>query len=75
MTPATPPPLGDCQLCRTRKHLFPHKSKQDGLTRNLCVGCHGSATAAEERGGLIDFQQAYQHGSDEDLLTWLRGDL
>ncbi|MEU9758906.1 hypothetical protein [Streptomyces sp. NPDC047985] len=25
MTPAAQPPLGDCQLCRTRRHLFRHK--------------------------------------------------
>ncbi|WP_019061766.1 hypothetical protein [Streptomyces prunicolor] len=75
MTPATPPPLGDCQLCRHNKHLWPHKSKRDGLVRNLCGSCHESATTAEERGGFINFDQAHTHGSDEDLLTWLRGDL
>ncbi|MGW3445617.1 hypothetical protein [Streptomyces sp. NPDC001076] len=75
MTPATPPPLGDCQLCGHRKHLWPHKSKRDGLVRNLCGGCHESASLAEERGGFIDFGQAHALGSDEDLLTWLRGDL
>jgi hypothetical protein len=75
MTPATPPPVGDCQLCRTRKHLFVHKSTRDGLVRNLCGRCHESATVTEERGGFIDFDQAFTGGSDEDLLTWLRGDL
>jgi hypothetical protein len=75
MTPATPPPLGNCQMCRTRRHLFPHKSKRDGLVRNLCVHCHGSATAAEERGDFVDFDQAITHGSDDDLLSWLRGEL
>ncbi|MER6632266.1 hypothetical protein ABT301_29300 [Streptomyces sp. NPDC000987] len=71
MTPATTPPLGDCQLCRQPKHLWPHKSKRDGLVRNLCGGCHESATLTEERGGFIDFEQASTHGSDEDLLSWL----
>lgn len=75
MSPAAQPPLGDCQLCRTRRHLFRHKSARDGLVRNLCVSCHGSATATEERGGAVDFDQALTHGPDDDLLSWLRGDL
>lgn len=62
-------------MCRTRRHLFPHKSVRDGLVRNLCVRCHESATVAEERGGFVDFEQAITDGSDEDLLSWLRGDL
>lgn len=75
MTPVKPPPLGDCQLCRTRKHLFRHRSRRDGLVRNLCGRCHESATLAEERGGFIDFGQAVTQAPDEDLLAWLRGDL
>jgi hypothetical protein len=43
--------------------------------RNLCVHCHGSATAAEERGDFVDFDQAITRGSDDDLLSWLRGEL
>ncbi|MFJ5723703.1 hypothetical protein [Streptomyces sp. NPDC093149] len=74
MTPAAQPPLGDCQLCRTRRHLFRHKSG-DRLVRNLCGSCHGAATATEERGGAVDFDQALTHGPDDDLLSWLRGDL
>ncbi|MEU0627703.1 hypothetical protein [Streptomyces sp. NPDC005989] len=75
MNPAARPPLGDCQLCRTRRHLFRHKSLRDGLVRNLCGSCHGSATATEERGCVVDFDQAVTRGQDDDLLSWLRGDL
>lgn len=75
MTRSPLPPLGSCQLCRTKRHLSPHKSKRDGLVRNLCTHCFSDATLAEERGGCIDWSQAHSHALDEDLLRWLRGDL
>ncbi|MFC3346081.1 hypothetical protein ACFOOM_01215 [Streptomyces echinoruber] len=75
MSAATLPPLGRCQLCRVRRHLSAHKSRRDGLVRNLCTSCYSDATLTEERGGFVDWDQALDHGPGEDLLTWLRGDL
>lgn len=76
MTSASLPPLGRCQLCRMRKHVSPHRSRRDGLRRLLCTGCFSDVTLAEERGGVVDFDQAAAlEGPGEDLLTWLRGDL
>ncbi|MBT3164027.1 hypothetical protein HTV80_12995 [Streptomyces sp. Vc74B-19] len=76
MVSAGLPPLGRCQLCRMRKHVSPHRSRRDGLRRLLCTRCFSDVTLAEERGGVVDFDQAaVREGPGEDLLTWLRGDL
>lgn len=72
---SVPPPLGRCLLCQHQRHLSPHRSQRDGLLRLLCTGCYSSATLAEERGDFIDWQQAFDLGTDDDLVGWLGGAL
>lgn len=69
------PPLGNCQLCRTRRHLSRHTSLRDGLVRLLCTPCYSHATLAEEAGHYIDWGQVLALGSDDEVAAWLNGAL
>lgn len=71
----TVPPVGTCLHCRHRRALSTHRSARDGLLRLLCTSCFSDAVLAEEAGHCVSFRQAYEAGTDDELLGWLGSSL
>ncbi|GGW99619.1 hypothetical protein GCM10010353_14130 [Streptomyces chryseus] len=67
----TLPPLGRCQHCGQRRALSTHRSVRHGLPRLLCTSCYSNACLAEEAGHCVDFRQAFEHATDDELTRWL----
>lgn len=67
------PPVGRCRRCGHRRALSTHRSTRDGLSRLLCTSCYSDACLAEEAGRCVDFQQAVEHATGDELAGWLSG--
>ncbi|MFE4329691.1 hypothetical protein ACFRQM_09565 [Streptomyces sp. NPDC056831] len=50
-----------------------HRSVRDGLPRLLCTACYSGACLAEEAGHCVDFRQAFECATDDELAGWLGG--
>lgn len=70
---------GPCGLCQKTRMLFSYQREQqqwdetEPPVRWLCIPCWGMAKETEETTGFIELDNAFKHGTDDQLTRFVFG--
>ena len=70
---APEPKTGTCGKCKRTRPLFPAKPEWGRVPQEMCSPCWSLFAEARATGGFVDFNDAFDNATDEQLEDHLFG--
>lgn len=73
MTTVDNAPAGPCRRCQQPRPLFPAQASWGQIPDPLCSPCWSLYADARASGSFVDWNDAFDNATDEQLATGLEG--
>lgn len=70
---APEPKIGTCRKCGQTRPLFPAKPEWGRVPQEMCSPCWSRFAEAREHGTFVDFSDAFDNATDEQLNEYVPG--